>query len=141
VELALALNLAFQPLEEIALELLNFTAAQAGHVEMIAVGSPLIIVLFALKMHQIKLVDQPVALEKAQRAVDGDAVNPGIEFAGLAEKLAGVQMGLGGLHDLENGASLAGHTEASRHQFGLKASRSFGLRQRHSEFQMKTSCN
>ena len=36
VELALALDLTFKPIEQVALELHYFSAAQAGHVQVVA---------------------------------------------------------------------------------------------------------
>lgn len=115
MELALALNLALETFEEIAFKFLNFAAAEAGHVQVIAVGTTLIVVFFSLQMHEIELVDQAMTFEQAEGAIDGDAVDTGIEFAGFAKKLAGIEVGFGGLDDLEDGATLTGHAEAARH--------------------------
>src|SRR5438270_367197 len=69
MEPALPLNLPLQPVEEVALKLLNLPAPQARHMEMIALGTSLIVVLFALQVHEIQLIHQPMALQQSQRAV------------------------------------------------------------------------
>src|SRR5881397_3452994 len=64
VELALALDLAFKAIEQIALELHYFSAAQAGHVQVVALWSPLVIMLLPFEMHQVQFVYQTVAFEQ-----------------------------------------------------------------------------
>jgi hypothetical protein len=62
VKLALALYLAFEPLEQIAFELRNFAAAQARHMNVVPLRSSLVEVLLALHVHQVKLINEPVSL-------------------------------------------------------------------------------
>lgn len=57
VEAALALDLALQPIEKIALELRNFPAAQAGHVDVIAMRTAFVEMLLALHMHEVEFVN------------------------------------------------------------------------------------
>jgi hypothetical protein len=53
VKAALALDLAFQPVKKVAFELGDLTAAQARHVDMIALWPPLVKMLFTLHVHQV----------------------------------------------------------------------------------------
>ena len=64
VELAFALNLALEAVEKIAFKFLDFSATEAGHVQVIPLWPPLIEVLFPLQMHEIELVDQAMPLQK-----------------------------------------------------------------------------
>lgn len=132
MELAVALDLSLEAVEEVALELRNLAAAEAGHVNVVALRAPLVVVLLALHMHEVEFVDQALALEQVNGAIDGDTIDLGVEFAGLAQNLAGIEMLLGGFHDGEDGTALAGHAEAARHEFRLQASGLFGLGERHS---------
>jgi hypothetical protein len=98
---------------------------------MIALGTTFIVVLLALQVHEVELVNQAVALEQIESAVDGHTIDLGIDPAGMAQDLAGVEVLLGGLHHTQDGATLARHAHSTRHQFGLQAAWGFGLRQRH----------
>src|SRR5207245_6552508 len=51
MELALALDLPFETVEKIALELQDFPATQACHVQMIALRSALVKMLLPLEVH------------------------------------------------------------------------------------------
>ncbi len=62
MEVAVALDLAFDAVEEVALELLHLAAAQAGHVHVVALRATLVEVALALDVQQVELVDQAVAL-------------------------------------------------------------------------------
>ena len=121
VEVAVALDLALEAVEEVAFEFHDFSAAQAGHVDVVALWPALVVMLFALHVHEVELVDQPVALEQVDGAIDGDFIDLGIQFAGFAQDLAGVEVLLGRFHDGEDGAALAGHAQAAGHEFGLQA--------------------
>jgi hypothetical protein len=63
MEAAVALDLTFETIEQVALELADTAATETGHVDVVALRAPLIKVLFAFKVHQVKLVYQPMALE------------------------------------------------------------------------------
>ena len=128
MEAAFALDLALQAIKEVALELGDLAATQARHVDMVALRAPFIEVLLALHVHQVEFINQTVAFEQSERAIDGDSVNARIEAAGLTKNLSSIKVLLGGLHDAENRASLVCHAQTTGHQFGLKASGSFGLR-------------
>jgi len=110
VEAAIALDLTFEAIEKIALEFHDLAAAQAGHVDVIALWTALIKMFLTLHMHEIEFVDQTMPLEKAERTVDSNAVNPGVEFARVTENLCSVEMLLCRFHDAKNRASLVGQS-------------------------------
>jgi hypothetical protein len=53
VKLAIALDLSFKTVEKIALKFCYFSAAQAGHMDVVALRTAFIEVFFALQMHEI----------------------------------------------------------------------------------------
>src|SRR5215472_9986000 len=55
MEPAVPLDLAFQAIEQVALKLSDLAAAQAGHVDVIALRPAFVVMLFSLQMHQIQL--------------------------------------------------------------------------------------
>jgi hypothetical protein len=62
VKLTLALDLPFEPLEQIAFEFCDFAAAQARHMNVVTLRAALIKVLLALHVHQVEFVNQAVPL-------------------------------------------------------------------------------
>jgi hypothetical protein len=128
VEATILFNLLLQLLKAVADKFGNPAAAQAGHVNVVASQPALVVVAFAVDVHQVEFVDQAMALEQAQRAVDRAAVDAGVEFLRLAENLGGVEMLAGGFHDAEDGAALLGHPDAAFGKVGLQAAGNFGLR-------------
>src|SRR5690349_2731103 len=98
MELTVALDLSFQTVEQIALELRNVAATQASHVDMIALRPSLVIMFLALHMHQIEFIHEALAFEKVERAVHRDPIDGGIELARLAQNLAGIEMLFGGFN-------------------------------------------
>ena len=75
MEAALALDLSFEAVEEVAFEFGDLAAAQTGHMNVIALRAPLIEMFFALHVHKVEFIDQAVPLQKIQRAIDGNPVN------------------------------------------------------------------
>jgi hypothetical protein len=125
------LNLPFEAVEKIAFEFSDLAATKAGHVDVVALRAAFVKMFLSLHVHEIEFVDQAVALQQSEGAIYGDAVDLGIELAGLAQDLAGIEMLFGGFDDAEDGATLMGHAQAARHQFSLEPSGSFGLRKWH----------
>ena len=128
---AVALDLPFQPVEEITLKLDDFATTQAGHVNMVALGTSLVVVLLALHMHQVELVNQPMPLQQIERPIDGHAVNAWVKLARVTENLSGIEVLLRIFDNFENRPPLVGHAQAARRQSGLQASGGFSLRKRH----------
>lgn len=54
-----------------------------------------------------------MALEKTERAVDGNAVNPGVEFACVAKNLRSIEVLLCGFYDAQYGSTLMRETNAA----------------------------
>jgi hypothetical protein len=133
VEAAFALDLALETVEEVAFEFRNLPASQARHMNVVPLRTPFIEVFLTLHVHKVEFVNQAVALEQVQSAIDRDAINAGIEATGLAKDLRRIEVLLGSLYHAENGTALVRHAEAARHKFSLQASGNFGLRQRHGD--------
>ncbi len=81
METAIALNLAFEPIEQDTLEFRNAAAPQARHVDMVTLGSSFVEVLFAFHVHVVKFIYQAMALEQAERPVNRDAIDMRVDFA------------------------------------------------------------
>jgi two-component SAPR family response regulator len=109
MEPAIALNLTLQSIEKIAFKFGDLPATKACHVNVISLGSSLIVVLLTLQMHEIELIYKPVTLEQIERAIDRNSIDLRIQSTRLAEDLAGVQMLLSGLDDTQNRTALARH--------------------------------
>jgi hypothetical protein len=119
VEAAFALDLSLEAVEEIALKLRDFATAETGHVDMVALWTTLVEVLLSLHMHQVKLINQAMSFQKAQRAIDGHPINLRIYFPSFAKYLAGIEVLLRGLDHAKDGTALMSHTQAAGHQFRL----------------------
>jgi hypothetical protein len=128
MEPAIALNLSLQAIEEVAFKFRNLAAAQTCHVDVIPLGTALVVVLLALHMHEVKFIDQTVPLQQAKRAIYGDPVDLRIEAASAPQQLAGIKVLFGGFDDAQDGAPLTGHAQSARHQLGLETSWNLGLR-------------
>ena len=62
VEPAIPLNLSLQSVEQVTFDFSDLAATEARHVNVIALGTPLIVVFLALHVHQIEFVNQTVPL-------------------------------------------------------------------------------
>src|SRR2546427_13130096 len=69
--------------------------------------------------------------EQLQGAIHGHPINSRIDLARPAKKLAGIEMLLGGFHNAEDRAALAGHTQSARCKLGLQPTRLFSFPKRH----------
>jgi hypothetical protein len=113
VEQAIALDLAFEAVEEIALEFHDLSAAQTGHMDVIALGTAFVKMLFPLHVHEIEFINQSMAFEKPESAIDGDTVNARIEFARVAKNLCSIEVLLSSFHDAQYGPSLVRQSNAA----------------------------
>ncbi len=66
---------------------------------MVAQAVALVIMAMAVDMQQVELIEQAVAFEHFERAIDGDAVDTRIDFLGAFEDGIGGEMLLGLIHD------------------------------------------
>src|SRR2546422_4375221 len=76
-----------------------------------------VVVLLALKVHQVELVHEAVFFEQAQRAIDRDLVERRVRSAGALPEGQSVYMPVGVLDDLDEEPALVRHSNASRNQF------------------------
>ena len=81
--------------------------------DVIARAVAFVEVLVAAQVEQVELVDQAVALEHVQGAVDGDAMDARVEFLRAIQDGAGIEVALGIVHDLEQDFSLARQAHAA----------------------------
>ena len=96
--------------------------------DMIARAVGFVVVAVAAEVEEIEFIDETFLFEKVNRAVNGDEVNFGIDFLGAGEDLVHVEMLLGGIHDLQDDAALAGETNMALAKGGLEvASGSSGV--------------
>ncbi len=109
-------DLALELLEKVAFDLANLPAAQAGDVNVVAGAMAFVVVAVTMNVEQIELIEQAVALEHFERAVDGDAMNPRIDFLGAFEDGVGGQVLFGLVHDLEQYAPLPRESHAAAAQ-------------------------
>ena len=67
----------------------------------------------AAKMQQVQLVNQAVALQQIQRAIDGDAGNARIELLSALQYFVGIEVAAGRVHDLQQDATLPCEADAA----------------------------
>jgi hypothetical protein len=111
---------------EAAFKFADFAATQAGDVDMVARAVGFVVVAVAAEMQEIKFVDEAVFFEEIDGAVDGDEMDAGIDFYGAVEDLVDVEVLFGGVHDLENDATLASEANAALAEGLLEVSGGFG---------------
>src|SRR5262249_24829109 len=121
LDAAISLDLALELLEQPALEFAYPSAAQAGNVDMIARAMTFVVVLVPADVQQVELVNQTMALQQVERAIDRDAVHPRIHPPRASQDGAGVEMSLGTIHHFEQHATLARQAHAALFESGLEA--------------------
>ena len=122
---AVAGDLGFELLVEFAFEFADFSAADAGYVDVVARTVAFVEMAIAAEVQEIELVDQPVLFEQVDGAVDGDQVHARIDFLRAIQNLVDVQVLLGVVHHLENHAALAGQTNSPGSQSLLESAGGF----------------
>jgi len=63
-------------------------------------------------MHQVELINEAVALEEIEGAIDSGAIDVGLALAGESEQSSGVEVLVGALDDFEEDAALGGDANA-----------------------------
>jgi len=94
-------------LEEVGFKFADFAATQAGDVNVVARAVGFVIMLIAAEMQEIEFVDQAMALQEIEGAIDGDTMDVGIDALGALENFVGGEVALGAVHHLEEDAALA----------------------------------
>jgi hypothetical protein len=135
MEAAVALDLPLQSVEEVTLKLKDLPTAQAGHVNVVALRTPLVKVFLTLHVHQVEFVNQSVTLEKLERPVHSHAVDAGVNLSSVAEDLCCVEMLLGSLNDPKNGLALVREAQSPRSQGRLQSSGSFSFGKGHDVYE------
>lgn len=113
LDAAVMRDLLHKVLVEARFKFADLATADARDVNVVARAVGFVIVAIAAEVKEIEFVDKSVFLEQIDGAVDGDEVDFGIDFLRAVEDLVDVQMLLGGVHDLEDDAALAGETNAA----------------------------
>lgn len=113
LKLILRRDFLLQPLEGRTGKFLDLSAAEAREMEMLFLGSDFVVVLFALDVHEVKLVDHAHALQEVNGAVDGGSVNVGVALACLLEQARRVKMAGRFLNRLDECSTLRGKADAS----------------------------
>ncbi len=80
----------FELLVEFAFEFADFAAADAGYVDVVARAVAFVEMAVAAEMQEIELVDQAVAFQEIESAIDGYAGYARVEFLGALEDFVGV---------------------------------------------------
>lgn len=80
-------------------------------------------VTITAKVEKVELVNQAVALQEINGAVDGDASDARVKALGALKNLGGVEVAPRCFHHLKQNAALAGEPDATGGQFLLQASR------------------
>jgi hypothetical protein len=118
-------DLTFQLLEEAGLEFSDFAAAQAGDVDVIARSMGFVVMLIAAEMEEIEFVDQAMALQEIEGAIDSDAMDMGIDALRALEDFVGGEVALGAVHHLKEDAPLTREADAF---FGERSFQAAGAR-------------
>jgi hypothetical protein len=126
VDVAIAGDLMLQLLVEMGLEFADFATTETGDMDVIARAMSFVIVAIAAEVEKIELVDETFFFEQVDGAVDGDEMDFGADFLGAFEDLVDVEVLLGGIHDLEDDAALAGETNAALAKAVLEMAGSIG---------------
>src|SRR5262249_31633468 len=109
LDAAISLDLALELLEQPALAFAYLSAARA---------MTFVVVLVPADVQQVELVNQTMALQQVERAIDRDAVHPRIHPPRASQDGAGVEMSLGTIHHFEQHAPLARQAHAALFESG-----------------------
>jgi hypothetical protein len=125
-DVAVPRDLVLELFVKAGLEFANLAAAETGDVDVISRPMGFVIVTVATEMEKIEFVDEALALEKVDGAVDGNEMDVGIDLLGALEDLIDVEMLFGTVHDLEDDAALASKANAPLAQRLLEMARGVG---------------
>jgi hypothetical protein len=123
---AVAGDLVFELFIETRLKLADFATTQTGNVNVVAWAVSFVVVAVAAKMKKVKFINEALALEKIDGAVNGDQVDFGIYFLGALEDLVDIEMLFGRVHYLEDDTTLARDANASLPEGSLEMAGGLG---------------
>ena len=119
-------DLFLELLVEAGFKFADFATAEAGDMDMVARAVGFVVVAVAAEMEEVELVNEALALEEINGAIDGDEMDFGVDLLGALEDLVHVEMLFGIVHNLEDDAALAGKPDAAFAENDLEAARSIG---------------
>jgi hypothetical protein len=99
-------DLALQPLEGGTIKLLDLAAVEASQVQMVLLGLDLVIMLFAVQVHQIQLINKSQAFEQLQGPIDSSAIDIGVALPSAREQRGSVKVPIGPLDSFDQRAPL-----------------------------------
>ncbi len=91
-KIVLCRDLSLETLEGGAVKLLYLSTTKAGEVQMVFLRLDLVIMLFSVEVHQVKLVDQPKPLQQLKGPVNGRAIDIRVPLAGARQERGGIKM-------------------------------------------------
>ena len=94
--------------------------------DVVAGAVSFVVVAVAAEMEEVELVDEAFFFEEVDGAVDGDEVDGRVHFLGASEDLVDVEMLLGGVHDFQDDAALAGEANSLLAESFLQVAGGFG---------------
>ena len=107
----------FELVEHGAGELFYPAASKTSQVNVFASGFHFVIMLFALQMHQVQFVDQPMLLEQFEGPVHGGAIDIREASLGDFQQGSGIHMPIGLLNNFNENAALLGQANAFGSEF------------------------
>ena len=122
IDAAVARDLLLQLFVQLAFHFSHFSTMQTGDVNVVARAVAFVEVPVAAKVKQVELVDEPMAFQQIDRAIDGNARDVGIDFLRALEDFAGVEVAARGLHHLQKHSALAREPDSTGAKFALQAS-------------------
>jgi hypothetical protein len=125
-EVAVAGDLVFELIVEMAFEFADFAAPQAGDMDVIARPVGFVVMAVTAEMEQVEFVDEAVFLQKINGAVDSDQVDVFVQLLGAFEDLVNIEVLLSIVHNLEDDATLTGETDSALAQSLLEMSGGLG---------------
>ena len=123
MNVAVARDLIFQLVIEMAFKFADLAAAEAGYMDVIARAVSFVVVAVAAEMEKVEFVNETVFLQEIDGAVYGDQMDFRADFLRPLQDLIDIEMLLGVVHNLENYATLAGESNATQTQSVLKMAR------------------
>src|SRR3990170_1346555 len=107
LDAGVALDLALHLFVEIAFDFAHLAAAQASHVDVVAQAVAFVVVAMPVDVQQVELVEQAQALEHFQGAIDGDAVDVGVNLLRALQDGISAEMLFRLVHDFQQDPALA----------------------------------
>ena len=109
-----------EPLEHAVFDLGDLAAAVAGQMKVFRAGAGFKIMHLAMQMHQVKLIDEALLLQKLERAVNGGPVDIDLLLRSLAQS-ACIQVRIRLIENFKKDTALTCHSNSGRGQFCAEA--------------------